>query len=50
MWREITEVVRNTIFQEDEADEIDVFDLKVHSVYTAGCDIYIYPNNNTSKI
>ena len=48
MWREITEVVRNTIFQEDEADEIDVFDLKVRSVYThAGCDICIYPNNNT---
>ena len=29
MWKEIAEVVRDTIFQEDEADKIDVFDLKV---------------------
>ncbi len=29
MWRDIAVVVRDKIFQEDEADEIDVFDLKV---------------------
>ena len=29
MCKEIAEVVRDTIFEEDEADKIDVFDLKV---------------------
>ena len=29
MWRDIAVVVREKIFQENEADEIDVFDLKV---------------------
>lgn len=29
MWRDIAVVARDKIFQEDEADEIDVFDLEV---------------------
>ena len=29
MWQDIAVVVREKIFQENEADEIDVFDLKV---------------------
>ena len=29
MWQDIAVAVREKIFQENEADEIDVFDLKV---------------------
>lgn len=29
MWRDIAVVVREKIFQDNEADEIDVFDLEV---------------------
>ena len=29
MWRDIALIIRDKVYQEDEADEIDVFDLQV---------------------
>ena len=34
MWQDIAVVVCEKIFQENEADEIDVFDLKVWITFT----------------